>query len=113
MLRSEPTVAHYVTHFFAKRGNDLWLVFHDEGASLQQFLYAVRWSADSTTDQHTAVLEPSMFWRRMRSTQEGLGVMKAMLHQAIRALANLHARGIMHRDVKPSNLLINAQVCTQ
>lgn len=39
--------------------------------------------------------------------QFDMDLIKAYLYQLIRGLAVCHARGIMHRDLKPQNLLVN------
>ena len=93
-------VARYESYFVV--GGDYWLVFVDEGISVQQFLYAVIW-ADTT-----AILEPSLIWEKMRTTNDGLDTMKSLLYQVIEGVAELHDLGIVHRDIKPSNILVNA-----
>ena len=83
--------------------NDYWLVFRDEGISLNNLLYA------SVNKDLNPVLQPSEFWRRMRTTHLGKSTMKGIVHQLIKGLASLHSHRVLHRDVKPSNVLINTE----
>ena len=82
--------------------DDYWLVFVDEGISIQQFLYATRISGT------TAILEPSLIWSKMRLTEDGLETTKNLMFQIIEGINELHSLGIVHRDIKPSNILVNA-----
>ncbi|ETV84535.1 CMGC protein kinase, variant 1 [Aphanomyces astaci] len=109
-LRGEPHVARFVESFYrdsvvvdanATSLQELWLVFYDEGISLRHYMY-------SKTKSHMSVLvEPSLFWKRMRLEDDGAGVYKEILRQLLEAVAVLHDQGITHRDIKPSNILIS------
>jgi serine/threonine protein kinase len=97
-------VARFVEAFNRSVGNgrsELWLVFHHEGRSLDSILYSRVESGQSV------FLEPSALWQRMRRDVEGARVRREIVRQTARGLAAVHARGLCHRDVKPSNLLVS------
>ncbi|ETW00733.1 CMGC protein kinase [Aphanomyces invadans] len=111
-LRGEPHVTRFVESFYRdsvtmatnESGTplqELWLVFYDEGISLRHYIYT------KTKSQKFVVVEPSLFWKRMRTEAEGAGVYREILRQLLQAVAALHERGITHRDIKPSNILIS------
>ena len=53
-------------------------------------------------------MEPSLLWRRLRKSKTGAASIRGIMHQLIASVANLHERGIVHRDVKTSNILLNS-----
>ena len=70
-LKGVRGVARYVSFFKSEDGDDYWLVFKDEGISLQKLLYAV------TIDDITAMVEPSLLWRKLRkSPRSTRGIMQ-------------------------------------
>lgn len=101
MFRGYPRIARYVTYFTTEE--DYWLVFKDEGVSLQQLLYVM------TYHDSIALLEPSIFWRKLRTTDAGVDGLRSILHQLISGVQDLHKRNTLHRDIKPSNILINTE----
>jgi serine/threonine protein kinase len=109
-FQNRQRIARYVDSFY--QGGDMWLVFVDEGISLQQFLYVMRHSTSSGGAEQTPFLEPSLFWLRLRTTEQGKEVMRALLLQLVQAVNEMQQGGerIVHRDIKPSNLLINSEV---
>ncbi len=103
-LADVPEVARFVEAFNRSIGDgrsELWLVFHHEGRSLDSILYSRVESGQSV------FLEPSALWQRMRRDVEGARVRREIVRQTARGLAAVHARGLCHRDVKPSNLLVS------
>lgn len=88
-------VARFIKYFIV--GDDYWLVFRDEGISLQGLLYTMK-----------TYLQPSVLWRKIRTSPAGLQTMKGLLYEVFVSIADLHDAGILHRDIKPSNLLIAA-----
>jgi serine/threonine protein kinase len=98
-LHGMASVARYESYFVTP--TDYWLVFRDEGISLQQLLYA------TTIDNISVVLKPSNVWRRFRTTREGLSSIREVMRQIITSIARLHKAGIVHRDIKLSNILLN------
>ena len=73
-LKGVRGVARYVSFFKSDDGDDYWLVFKDEGISLQKLLYAV------TIDDITAMVEPSLLWRKLRkSPRSTRGIMQQVL----------------------------------
>lgn len=92
-------MSRYVEHFY-KNDDELWLVFHDEGLSLRQYLYEKQRGADSV------IFQRSRFWTRLRREDGGMNVVRETMRQLLEAVQVLHARGVIHRDIKPSNILI-------
>lgn len=103
LLDSEPHVARFVEYFYHPNGNlqELWLVFHDEGKSLRQYLYSKQKVGRSV------MFETSKFWQRLRTTEDGGKVTREIIRQILQGIAVLHEKGITHRDIKPSNILVN------
>ncbi len=79
---------------------DMWIVFEDAGTSLRNLLYE-----DNNRNGAFVVVEPSRFWHRLRGPH-GLPIVKDILRQLLQGIALLHRRGIVHRDVKPANVLV-------
>ena len=74
-LKGVRGVARYVSYFKSDHGDDYWLVFKDEGISLQKLLYAV------TIDDVTAMVEPSLLWRKLRkSPRSTRGIMQQVIN---------------------------------
>lgn len=101
MFRGYPRIARYVTYFTTEE--DYWLVFRDEGLSLQQLLYVMTYHGS------IVLLEPSIFWRKLRTTNTGTDGLRSILHQLITGVRDVHKMNILHRDIKPSNILINTE----
>lgn len=177
-MRNEPFIAQFIEHF-RKRGpqaspdvsavEELWLVFADEGLSLQQHLYTLTapstptgpdtgpYTADpptgdeddappdvhddvhdldadelryreqfdapgSDSDTHNdsdanresagsnpgaSVRVPSAFWHKMRADGTGALVLHTLVHHLLVGVETCHRHGIVHRDIKLSNLILN------
>lgn len=108
-FQNRQRIARYVDSFY--QDGDMWLVFVDEGISLQQFLYVMRSVTSGDSAEQTPFLEPSLFWLRLRTTEQGKEVMRALLLQLVQAVNEMQqgSERIVHRDIKPSNLLINSE----
>jgi serine/threonine protein kinase len=101
ILKGDVLFSRFETFFFDE--DDYWLVFRDEGISLNNLLYAI------TNRDINPVLQPSVYWKKMRTTQSGKDTLKGIMHQLIKGVSALHSRTILHRDLKPSNILINTE----
>lgn len=106
VLQGEVGFTRYVEAFYrtsqTTREAELWLVFEYEGVSLHTFLY--------DTEPHTGAVVRSKFWKRLRETLGyGAQLRREIAKQLVGALHNLTRHGIVHRDVKPANVLIQAE----
>lgn len=121
--------ARFVEHWFisdaARQTSDLWLAFRDEGVSLHQLLYDAppslaadvegdakqRGSSSAGAPSGSAgirLLQGSTFFQRLHQQPEaGSRVIRRLLRQLLQALHRLHAMRVLHRDVKPGNLIIS------
>ena len=114
---AHPHASRFVEAWADAASGDLWLAFRDEGVSLQALLYdAARPPADAGASSAgagagaggAAPVDGSAFFSRLhRDLPVGAGSVRALLAQVLSGLAHLHARGIVHRDVKPSNILVS------
>eukprot|EP01038_Epipyxis_sp_PR26KG_P012424 gene12424-16666_t len=109
LLRDIATVARFETSFILD--DDYWLVFYYEGQSLQSLIYATTYVNNNDNNSNSnygnnAILKPSKAWEKLRTKNHGQSL-KMLIYQLISGINDLHVRGITHRDVKPSNLLLN------
>jgi serine/threonine protein kinase len=101
LLQGNSLFSRFESYF--STDDDFWLVFRDEGISLNNLLYA------AVSRDMNPILEPSLFWKKLRTTQNGQYTMRGIIHQLIKGIAVLHSKDILHRDIKPSNILINSE----
>ena len=102
-----PHLARFVEAFEVPggpQGPEAWLVFRNEGVSLRSLLYDA--SPQDSGKDSPLVVRPSAFWLASRTSAEGGGVRREIMRQLLMGLAELHAAGVAHRDVKPDNLLV-------
>jgi eukaryotic-like serine/threonine-protein kinase len=71
----------------------------------------VRYVAHGTTDEHGAYLamewlDGVTLWERLQATPLGLDETLTLAERVAEGLGLAHARGMVHRDVKPLNLLL-------
>lgn len=90
----------------AADGGPLWLLWEDEGpetATLSQLMKRRDWPYCA---------EPLLFGRELRlpkGARRRGAVVKEIARQLLSALDALHAVGIVHRDVKPQNVIVSQQ----
>lgn len=100
-------IARYVESF-EWPGKELWLVFHCEGKSLSSLLYTA--GADGEDDRDLKgfkVVQPSPWWRWLKTTEVGRREMRSIIHQLLLAVKACHDRNITHRDIKPENMVVS------
>ncbi|GAU30030.1 hypothetical protein TSUD_161160, partial [Trifolium subterraneum] len=108
LSRAAPeTCAKFLGSFVADKSNSQftkggkWLVWKFEGDSTL---------ADYMTDKNfPSNLEPVMFGRVLQgvdSSKRNALIIKQIMRQIITSLKKIHDTGIVHRDVKPSNLVV-------
>lgn len=101
-------IARYVESFEGNIEGNLWLVFINEGYPLSSMIY----TADTTIEKdqgHVRVLEPSNWWKWLKTTKDGLKEMRSLLHQLLLGVKACHDRNITHRDIKPENMMVRAR----
>jgi serine/threonine protein phosphatase PrpC len=57
--------------------------------------------------RRAVVVGPSARWMALRGGAGGAGTVRSMMRQLLAALAALHRAHVVHRDVKPENLLLS------
>eukprot|EP00898_Chlorokybus_atmophyticus_P008559 jgi/Chlat1/8704/Chrsp88S08082 len=111
VVLQEEDVGHIVEFhesFERNGGAELWLVFEDAGTALASMLYAP--VADFTDPDSSLggmrLVEPSSYWRWLKTTEAGQYATRNLLQQLLQALRFCHAHNITHRDVKPENMVL-------
>lgn len=94
---SSPKMARFVESFQNPNSQSLWLVFRNEGKSLDKFLY----------EQNFNVYQSSQYWHNLRTTAVGKSLRKEIMKQILEALEVLLKSSIIHRDIKPSNIFLS------
>ena len=94
-LRGARGVAGFVEHF--RDGGDLWLVFEDAGVTLHDYAFS---------PTSSGLLEPSDSWRALRRSAEGPAWFRDLARKLLAGAAELHGRGVVHRDLKLSNVAV-------
>ncbi|MCO5563012.1 hypothetical protein L7F22_016648 [Adiantum nelumboides] len=93
-------IARYIETIQGKQMGDFWLVFMNEGYPLSSMLY----TTDTTIEKdkgHVRVLQPSNWWRWLKSTKDGRTEMRNLLYQLLLGVKACHDCNITHRDIKP------------
>ena len=70
--------------------------------SLHDLMYEI----EALSENGFVRVVPSRFWRFVRLEAAGREIFRSIVYQLLEALAAVHARGVVHRDVKPENLLV-------
>ena len=76
---------------------DLWLVFEDAGVTLHDYAFS---------PTSSGLLEPSDSWRALRRSAEGPAWFRDLARKLLAGAAELHGRGVVHRDLKLSNVAV-------
>jgi len=97
MFHGQPHIARFIESFEEADGT-LWIVYRNEGMSLHQVLYH--------QNELTQFMELTDKWKWMRTTDGGKRLHKHIIKALLTALKVIHENQVIHRDVKPSNILV-------
>jgi len=86
----------HVSRFVAslRVADTTWLIFEHEGVSLSRYIMDVTETGRSVPNQQ---------WNYLRHHAHDF---RSLVHQCLEALHSIHQRGVIHRDVTPSNFLL-------
>lgn len=104
--------ARFVEAFTDDATGDSWLAFVDEGESLASRMYGAikdktRHAAAADTSTVVAVARPSEWWQAAKRSPAGRALLLSIFRGVLLGLAESHALGIAHRDIKPGNVLVS------
>lgn len=97
-LRGLPHIARYIECFDDKQKCEFWIVFVNEGTSLHEKLYKREDGARLVTSEK---------WRKMKDKETLTDSIRQIMGQLFQALKECHAKDVLHRDVKPKNVLVS------
>ncbi|CAK9233668.1 unnamed protein product [Sphagnum troendelagicum] len=106
-------IARYVESLEMPGKQEFWLVFHNEGQSLASLLYTAGTGGKAEDDDGELggfkVVQPSPWWRWLKTTDAGRTEMRSIMHQLLLAVKECHDHNITHRDIKPGNMIVRAE----
>jgi serine/threonine protein kinase len=106
-------IARYVESLEMPGKQEFWLVFHNEGQSLASLLYTAGTGGKAEDDNGELggfkVVQPSPWWRWLKTTDAGRTEMRSIMHQLLLAVKECHDHNITHRDIKPGNMIVRAE----
>ncbi|CAM6034463.1 unnamed protein product [Sphagnum compactum] len=106
-------IARYVESLEMPGKQEFWLVFHNEGQSLASLLYTAGTGGKAEDDDGQLggfkVVQPSPWWRWLKTTDAGRTEMRSIMHQLLLAVKECHDHNITHRDIKPGNMIVRAE----